>query len=287
MMMMKTRYTKLLLVVILLTTVFSMATQATEVANYSIDNFVLKQKNWDEFTISFKVGSTLYAEELPTATYKIELLAEDGSILKTFRNTSNLSVNDKNLGSKEKLTFKLTVDIDNTIISKETSVMASEKSVIVKNKVNIPLEEHISVGNAYVSCELLRRNFTHSDKWEKVGDFKDVGVTLFVGGGLNKDHIEVPLNKKFSNFDLANYKYYDDLKMQIEKDLFTKNTAEVEYYYQFNWDRNVYVVYGGSKNINQDKNEIVVYTLSSDMMQRLVNTSTINYDLGVASASAY
>jgi hypothetical protein len=134
---------------------------------------------------------------------------------------------------------------------------------------------------------LLRRNFTHSDKWEKVGDFKDVGVTLFVGGGVNKDHIEVPLNKKFSNFDLANYKYYDDLKMQIEKDLFTKNTAEVEYYYQFNWDRNVYVVYGGSKNINQDKNEIVVYTLSSDMMQRLVNTSTTNYDLGVASASAY
>jgi hypothetical protein len=109
-----------------------MATQATEVANYSIDNFVLKQKNWDEFTISFKVGSTLYAEEILATHYKVELLAEDGSILKTYRNTSNLSVNDKNLGSKEKLTFKLTVDIDNTIISKETSVMASEKSVIIR-----------------------------------------------------------------------------------------------------------------------------------------------------------
>lgn len=264
-----------------------MATQATEANNYSINNFVLHQKNWDEFTISFKVGSTLYAEELPASSYKVELFAEDGSILKTYRNTSNLYINDKNLGSKEKLSFKLTVEIEHALLTKETSVMASEKSVIVKNKINIPLEEHISVGNAFVNCELLRRNFIHSDKWEKVGDFKDVGVTLFVGGGLNKDHIEVPLTKKFSNFDLANYKYYDDLKMQIEKDLYTKNTAEVEYYYQFNWDRNVYVVYGGSKNINQDRNEMVVYTLSSDMMQRLVNTSNTNYDMGVTSAAAY
>jgi hypothetical protein len=281
---MKTNHIKSLTALFFLLILFSANLKAEESSDYKINNFTLRQSSWDNFSISFKAVSKNYTEDMTISGYKLEVFAEDGSLLKTYRNTSNFSIIDKNIGSKEKLSVRLSVEIGGEIITKETSVFASEKSVIVKNTVNIPLEDHISIGNVHVDCALMRRQFKHQDKWEKVGNFNDVGVTLFISNGSNKDYVEVPINKKSSNFDLSNYKYFDDLKMQIEKDLYKTNCAEVKYYYQFNWDRNVYVVYGGSKNIDREKNQTVVYSNNRQVLQKLV-TSNNNTD-GVSMASA-
>ena len=103
----------------------------------------------------------------------------------------------------------------------------------------------------------------------------DVAVSLFVSNGNANDYVEVPLNKKNTEFDLAQYKYFDDLKMQMERDLRKTNNAVVKYYFQFNWDRNVYIVDGGSKNINVGENlEYAVVKKYSTDIQKLVTPNT-------------
>jgi len=96
----------------------------------------------------------------------------------------------------------------------------------------------------------------------------------------------ITVNKKNTEFDLAQYKYFDDLKMQMERDLRKTNNAVVKYYFQFNWDRNVYIVDGGSKNINIDSNlEYAVVKSYSTDIQKLVTPNTYNSNTAI-SASA-
>ncbi len=282
--MMKPNYTKNATTILLILLLAFNSVKAEDFSDYKLSNFSLHQNNWDNFSVSFKAMSKISTEEVKASEYRVEIFAEDGSLLKTFRNSANFSINDKNVGSKEKLTFKLFVEVAGEILVKETTILASEKSVIVKNNVNVPLEDYISIGNVYVNCELMRRNFRHQDKWDKVGNFNDVGVTLFISNGTNKDYVEVPINKKTSSFDLSNYKYFDDFKMQIEKDLYKNNCAEIKYHYQFNWDRNIYVIYGGSKNINKEKNQTVVYSFRRKMVQKLVSNTKDSEGVSIASA---
>jgi hypothetical protein len=74
--------------------------------------------------------------------------------------------------------------------------------------------------------------------------------------------------------------------MQMERDLRKTNNAVVKYYFQFNWDRNVYIVDGGSKNINIDSNlEYAVVKSYSTDIQKLVTPNTYNSNTAI-SASA-
>ncbi len=62
--------------------------------------------------------------------------------------------------------------------------------------------------------------------------------------------------------------------------------AVIKYYFQFVWDRNVYVVEGGSKNINvKDNVDVAVVKTYSTDIQKLVTTNTYN-NTGIISASA-
>lgn len=278
---------KILIALTLTTLTFSFTSLfAFAKADYIIRDFSLGRKSWEEFNVTYTIQDTTSGvTDIKPSEYKIEMLGEDGTILKTFHNKNEFTIDDKNLGSGEKLTFKLSLFIKGNIVTAEKTTYASQKSVVLDNNVNLPLENHISVGDVKIACKLMRTKFNNVDKWETIGTFNDVAVSLFISNGNVNDYVEVPLNAKNTSFDLAQYKHYDDLKMQMERDLRKQNTALIKYYFQFVWDRNTYIVEGGSKNINvkADENIAIVKSYTTDI-QKLVTTN--NYNKTTISASA-
>ncbi|MEI6311843.1 MAG: hypothetical protein WCP57_06265 [Bacteroidota bacterium] len=279
---------KILIALTLTTLTFSFTSLfAFAKADYIVRDFSLGRKSWEEFKVTYTIQNTTSGNtDIKPTEYKIEMLGEDGTILKTFHNKNEFTIDDKNLGSGEKLTFKLSIFIKGNIFTAEQSAYASQKSVVLDNNVNLPLENHISVGDVKIACKLMRTKYNNVDKWETIGTFNDVAVSLFISNGNVNDYVEVPLNTKNTSFDLAQYKYYDDLKMQMERDLRKQNTALIKYYFQFVWDRNTYIVEGGSKNINvkEYENIAIVKSYSTDI-QKLVTTNNYNKPI-IISASA-
>ena len=256
-------------------------------ADYIVRDFSLGRKSWEEFNVTYIIQNTTSGRtDIKPSEFKIEMLGEDGTILKTIRNKNTFIIDDKNLGSGEKLTFKLSIIIKGNLFTAEQSAYASQKSVVLDNNVNLPLENHVSVGDVKIACKLMRTKYQNSDKWETIGNFNDVAVSLFISNGNLNDYVEVPLNAKNTSFDLAQYKYYDDLKMKMESDLREQKTALIKYYFQFVWDRNTYIVEGGSKKISvkEDENIAIVKNYSTDI-QQLVTTNNYKEPV-VISASA-
>ena len=279
---------KFLIALLLLTLTTSFSTLFASVSTeYKVKDFSLGRKTWDEFNITFNIQNVISKNNnINPDSYKIEMIGEDGTVLRTVKNKKVFTIEDKNLGSGEKLTFRFTAEIKGETVTLDRIDYASQKSIIIDNEINLPIENHISVGDVKLACKLMRTKFKNSNKWEVVGTFSDVAVSLFVSNGNANDYVEVPLNKKNTEFDLAQYKYFDDLKMQMERDLRKTNNAVVKYYFQFNWDRNVYIVDGGSKNINTDSNlEYAVVKSYSTDIQKLVTPNTYNSNTAI-SASA-
>jgi hypothetical protein len=279
---------KFLIALLLLTLTTSFSTLFASVSTeYKVKDFSLGRKTWDEFNITFNIQNVISKNNnINPDSYKIEMIGEDGTVLRTVNNKKVFTIEDKNLGSGEKLTFRFTAEIKGETVTLDRIDYASQKSIIIDNEINLPIENHISVGDVKLACKLMRTKFKNSNKWEVVGTFSDVAVSLFVSNGNANDYVEVPLNKKNTEFDLAQYKYFDDLKMQMERDLRKTNNAVVKYYFQFNWDRNVYIVDGGSKNINIDSNlEYAVVKSYSTDIQKLVTPNTYNSNTAI-SASA-
>jgi hypothetical protein len=279
---------KFLIALLLLTLTTSFSTLFASVSTeYKVKDFSLGRKTWDEFNITFNIQNVISKNNnINPDSYKIEMIGEDGTVLRTVKNKKVFTIEDKNLGSGEKLTFRFTAEIKGETVTLDRIDYASQKSIIIDNEINLPIENHISVGDVKLACKLMRTKFKNSNKWEVVGTFSDVAVSLFVSNGNANDYVEVPLNKKNTEFDLAQYKYFDDLKMQMERDLRKTNNAVVKYYFQFNWDRNVYIVDGGSKNINIDSNlEYAVVKSYSTDIQKLVTPNTYNSNTAI-SASA-
>jgi|694.fasta_scaffold56329_6 hypothetical protein len=268
---------KFLIALLLLTLTTSFSTLFASVSTeYKVKDFSLGRKTWDEFNITFNIQNVISKNNnINPDSYKIEMIGEDGTVLRTVNNKKVFTIEDKNLGSGEKLTFRFTAEIKGETVTLDRIDYASQKSIIIDNEINLPIENHISVGDVKLACKLMRTKFKNSNKWEVVGTFSDVAVSLFVSNGNANDYVEVPLNKKNTEFDLAQYKYFDDLKMQMERDLRKTNNAVVKYYFQFNWDRNVYIVDGGSKNINVGENlEYAVVKKYSTDIQKLVTPNT-------------
>jgi hypothetical protein len=268
---------KFLIALLLLTLTTSFSTLFASVSTeYKVKDFSLGRKTWDEFNITFNIQNVISKNNnINPDSYKIEMIGEDGTVLRTVKNKKVFTIEDKNLGSGEKLTFRFTAEIKGETVTLDRIDYASQKSIIIDNEINLPIENHISVGDVKLACKLMRTKFKNSNKWEVVGTFSDVAVSLFVSNGNANDYVEVPLNKKNTEFDLAQYKYFDDLKMQMERDLRKTNNAVVKYYFQFNWDRNVYIVDGGSKNINVGENlEYAVVKKYSTDIQKLVTPNT-------------
>jgi hypothetical protein len=268
---------KFLIALLLLTLTTSFSTLFASVSiEYKVKDFSLGRKTWDEFNITFNIQNVISKNNnINPDSYKIEMIGEDGTVLRTVNNKKVFTIEDKNLGSGEKLTFRFTAEIKGETVTLDRIDYASQKSIIIDNEINLPIENHISVGDVKLACKLMRTKFKNSNKWEVVGTFSDVAVSLFVSNGNANDYVEVPLNKKNTEFDLAQYKYFDDLKMQMERDLRKTNNAVVKYYFQFNWDRNVYIVDGGSKNINVGENlEYAVVKKYSTDIQKLVTPNT-------------
>ena len=284
---MKAKNLQKILIALTLTTLTTISSTIAATNDYRIYEYSVDRKSWDEFIVSFSIQNMITGNSnVKVDDYKIDMYGEDGTILKSFKNKSEFIVDDKNLGSGEKLLFKLTAKVNGDILSSDRTIYASQKSVTIDNDVNLPIENHISIGEVKMACKLMRTKFTDNTKWETIGTFNDVAVSLFISNGNNKDYVEVPLNKKSTYFDLAQYKYFDDFQSQMERDLRNSNTAVIKYYFQFVWDRNVYVVEGGSKNINiKNKNDVAIVKSYTTDIQKLVTTNSYSLP-GIISASA-
>lgn len=261
---------------------------ASETSDYKIRDFALGRKSWEEFNTSFVVQNTVSGSTgITSDNFKIEMIGEDGTVLRTIRDKYNFTIDDKNLGSGEKLVFKLTVVVKGDVLTAERVDYASQKSVVIDNDISLPIENHISIGNVKLACKLMRTKFNNPSKWENIGDFSDVAVSLFISNGNANDYVEVPLNKKSLDFDLAQFKYFDELKMKMERDLRKNNTATIKYYFQFVWDRNTYIVDGGSKSIDvKDEIEMAIVKSYSNDVQKLVMTNNYTTNNRSVSASA-
>lgn len=269
---MKTNILPKILIVLLTLTSFL----TVNAANYKFQEFSLDRKSWEDCNVVFNIMNTVSGySRIEPLEYKIDVLQEDGTIIKSIKNKTTFLMDDKNLGSGEKIIIRLTAYLVGEEISSEKIVFASQKSVIIDNDVNLPIENHISVGDVKIACKLMRKKFNNETKWETIGTFDDVAVSLFISNSKASDYVEVPLNKKVTSFDLAQYKYFDDFKMQMERDLRKTNVAQIKYYFQFVWDRNVYIVEGGSKNINmQNQEDIAVVKSYTTDIQKLVTANS-------------
>jgi len=240
---------------------------------YAINKFNLGQKNWDMYNSSFEVICTSNGGwPVKPEKFKIELFGQDGALIQTFHSAS-FNVEDKNLGSGEKLTFRLSVTIGKELVTAERQSVASEKSIILQNDIVLPLEDHISIADLNTDCKLMRTKFGQPEKLEQIGGFEDVGVTLFVSNNSGLDFLQVQISKKKETVDIAQCKYFEDFLVQFERELNSQKTSQLKYYYQFNWNRNTYLLEGGSKRVTANGNSTSFASKSyhnNDLIQHLV-----------------
>jgi hypothetical protein len=267
--------TKILSTLLLLfsLTIPTLASGNTFKQTYAINKFNLGQKNWDVYNSFFEVICTSNGGwPVKPDKFKIELFGQDGALIQTYH-TATFNVDDKNLGSGEKLTIRLTATIGKESVMAERQSRASEKSIVLQNDIVLPLEDHISIADLSTDCKLMRAKYGQSDKLEQIGGFEDIGVTLFVSNNSGLDFLQVPVSKKKETIDIAKCKYFEDFLVQFERELNSQKTTQLKYFYQFNWNRNTYLLEGGSKRISMSNNKAMLAAKtyhSGELIQHLV-----------------
>ncbi len=243
----------------------------------------VERKNWDDFQAYY----ALSPEIIKGASVHFELVGEDGSVLQMFK-TAQIKISDKYLGSKEKFSIKIVVEHKKNIYSESENFTASEKSVEIKNKVNLPIESNSSIATLNLDCKLMRTKYMEEDKWEEVGDFSDVGVTMFLTNKRTLDYVEIPVPKKSSQFNLNEFPSYAELKSQIDADLKERGKSMIKYYFQFVWNRNSYVVEGGTKLLEVLPEKGVTTGILSpyESVQRLVSNEEDGVDAIISASRA-
>ena len=184
------------LIALTLTTLTTITTAFASISEYKVREYSLVRKSWDEYTMTFSIQNIISGNpNVKVDDYKVEMLGEDGTILKSFKNKNEFEVDDRNLGSGEKLIFRLTARVNGDIVTSDRILFASQKSVSIDNDVNLPIENHISIGEVKMACKLMRSKFGDNTKWETIGTFNDIAVSLFISNGNNKEDLMINFDK--------------------------------------------------------------------------------------------
>lgn len=280
---MKSNQAGIFFLVFFFVTLTSTFTHKASCQSSLIQYLKVERKNWDEFQAYY----ALSPEIMKGATVHFELVGEDGSVLQMFK-TPQIKIDDRQLGSKEKFSIQVVVHHKNQVYTESESFTSSEKSIELKNKVSLPLETSSSIATLNLDCKLLRTKYMEEDKWEEVGDFKDVGVTMYLTNKRTLDYVEVPIPKKSIQFNLAEYPSFAELKTQIDNDLSERGKSMIKYYFQFVWNRNSYVVEGGVKllEVIPDKGVTTGVLSPFDSVQRLVSNKEEGVDAIISASRA-
>lgn len=254
--------------------------------NYRVVKFDLGRKNWEDFNISFDIVDSKFDNlHMSPSKFKIELYGENGTLLHTYRSTK-FSVDDANMGSGEKLRFVLIAEVNGELIRSEAEFAASAKNMLLSNNAHTPIENLVAQNGFTVNCKLQRAKFSDNSRWETIGSYHDVSITLYSKSSKSSDYRQVPLIRT-GPVAQGNLKYIDDLKAKLVRDeLKTKEAGQYQHFYQFNCDRISYLVDGETENFT-DKGEqsfTVVKSLTDQFVQRLVTMQDLSIPGQTASA---